>query len=72
METMSVKQLCNCLEKCGMPTFAQICRQECLDGRFLLTLTDESLRKAPFSLSEWDITKLQVKLGWTPRDSLPV
>ncbi|KAK7490435.1 hypothetical protein BaRGS_00018414, partial [Batillaria attramentaria] len=50
METMSVKQLCNCLEMCGMPKFAQTCRQERLDGRFLLSLSDETLMGEPFSL----------------------
>lgn len=67
--TYSVSDVVECLKKCSMSEFAQKCSEQALDGSFFKTLDLAIFKSDPFSLSEFDIVKLNkiIHTGWRPK-----
>lgn len=67
--TYSVNDVVECLKKCSMSEFAQKCNEQALDGSFFKKLDLAIFKSDPFSLSEFDILKLNkiIHTGWRPK-----
>lgn len=68
LESMSVAELCEILQQCGLDRISKLCKEHSLDGAFICALPADSLQEQPFSLSPIEVMKLSMmKKGWKPK-----
>lgn len=64
---LSVEELVERLNICGMVNVANICQAEHLDGDYISKLSREELTKDPFHLSDFHLKKMErIKADWVP------
>ncbi|XP_045213603.2 uncharacterized protein LOC123564255 [Mercenaria mercenaria] len=66
----TVDEIVECLNNCALSKLAEICEQNQLDGEYFRSLTTDDLKKEPFLMNWFYISKLfKVINGWRPKGS---
>jgi len=67
LSNLSVSEIVDVLNGQNFQKLAKICQEHTIDGKFLMTFSDEDLRNEPFNLTGFEIKKIE----WLKKGNLP-